>query len=145
MTNFPFWYHWKVIVRHIKPFESNCLQCTVSQGRNSRRQTLHEVFHNTGGLQKVAFKVHTITPRTKNGTLMVLAVGNVFSNLSRAKSVSDERVDTKAWNHIKEWVSVFGRKRSLLSDKSPNLDGDVAKNSTGVLGSSEIHAYAFHL
>lgn len=52
-----------------------------------------EIGYLTKRFQEVAFDVSTVTPRTQNGNLKVLATGNAFLRYVRAKALPDERAE----------------------------------------------------
>lgn len=75
---------------------------TVAEDQQPGVQAFLELRHPERRLQLFAFDIQTITPRTKNGNIKVLAMTDMFSRFVRAKAIPDEKAETIASVSIEE-------------------------------------------
>ena len=94
--------------------------------------------------EQVAFDVQTITPRTTQGNIKVLAMVDVFTRYVRARAIPHEKAETIARALIDDWVSIFGPMEWLLSDGETNLMGDAIRELTEMLGIGRLQTYPLH-
>ena len=132
------------MARDTVAFIRNCLQCTVSEDRQPGRQAALQIGHPKRRFAQVAFDIQTITPRTLQGNIKVVAIVDVFTIFVRARPIPDERAETIARVFIEDWIAVFGPMEWLLSDGGTNLVGGVIKELNAMLGIGRLQTYPFH-
>lgn len=94
--------------RDTADFISNCLPCAVADNRQPGRQAALEVLHPERRFAQVAFDAQTITRRTSNGNIEVLAMVDVFTGFVRARGIPHGKADTIAKVLLEDWIGVSG-------------------------------------
>lgn len=137
-------YCWKGMAKDTARFVKDCLQCTVSDDRQPPRQVELEVVHPKRRFAQVAFDIQTITPRSGQGNIKVVAFIDVFTRYVRAVPIKDEKAETIAQKLLDEWIAIFGPMETLLSDGGTNLVGNVVSALTSMLGIGRVQTYPLH-
>lgn len=132
------------MARDAATYLQKCLQCTVAEDRQPKKQALLEEVYPRRRLEQIDFDVQTITPRTSSDNIKIFAMVDVFTRFVRAKAIPDEKADTIARVLIEQWISIFGPMQQLLSDGGPNLIGSAIQELTAMLGSGRTQTYPLH-
>jgi Integrase core domain len=83
-----------------------------------------------------------ITPVTPRGNRKLLVIGKLFTRLIMALAMPDEKAETVSQLILDRWVTVFGPKEQLLSDKGRNFVGEVLENLCKKVGTRRIFTSA---
>lgn len=83
----------------------------------------------------------SIIPRTNRGNRKGVAMVDVFTRYVRPVFAPDEKAETIAKVVIDEWISLFGPIGMFLSDRGPNMMGEVLANLTQMLGIKKLTFY----
>jgi transposase InsO family protein len=79
-----------------------------------------------------------MTPVTPRGNRKLLVIGEMFTRFIMALAMPDEKAETVSLFLLDRWVTVFGPKEQLLSDKGRNFVGGVLENLCKKVGTRKI-------
>lgn len=88
--------------------------------------------------------VQTVTPRTIRKNIKILVVIDTSTRFVRAVAKPKKKADNNAKAQTDEWISIFGPRENILSDRGPNLIGVVVSATAKRLSERRLTTTAFH-
>jgi len=135
------WPTWKSdVTAHVK----KCVNCSVQNLSRPGKQGKMKMWHPVRRFQVMAVDVLEVSPRSRDGNIKVLVMGDLFTRYVWAVPIRDEKAPTVALVILNEWMLRFGPPERMLSDRGKNFVSEIILELCERVGTRKIFTSPYH-
>ena len=127
-------YHWYKMYRDIERWCQKCDVCNSRKMPRKKPKAPLKLYNVGAPLERVAVDIMGPLPKTRNGNLYLLVIGDYFTKWVDALPLGNQEAIAVASKLVDRFISILGVPMQIHSDQGSNFESKVFKEMCNILG-----------